>query len=149
VLALAACSKPSPSSPTTSAALDVTANPNPIASRVCTGCGAGSIDREAVAQLTIRETAGVAATVTARAGALPDNAGGAIIASGEFDEAGVTALAGASRLPAQGTLVARDVGVHYAAAQAGRAATLTFTVRIRDDRGNTLSRDLAVPVPST
>ena len=139
-----------PGGPTaTAAAIELSANPNPIVSRVCTACGAGSTDREAVTQLTIREVNGIAATVTAIAMSLRDTAAGATIAAGEFDESAVASLAGSARLSASGTLTARDVGVHYATAQAGRAATLTYTVRIRDDRGNITARDLAVPVPST
>ena len=149
VIGQAGCGKSSPAGPSPTAAIDLSANPNPIVSRVCAGCGAGSTDREAVTQLTIRETGGAAATVTAIAVSLRDNASGATIGAGEFDQGGVASLAGSAQLAPNGTLTARDVGVHYPPSQAGRAATLTYTVRIRDDRGNTTSRDLAVPVPAT
>jgi hypothetical protein len=39
--------------------------------------------------------------------------------------------------------------VHYPREQGGRSATLTYTVRITDERGNQVSRDLAVPVSAT
>ena len=73
----------------------------------------------------------------------------ALIASGEFDTAAVVSIAGSSRVPASGSLVVTSVGVHYPREQGGRSATLTFTVRITDDRGNTVSRDLSVPVSVT
>jgi len=41
----------------------------------------------------------------------------------------------------------RSVGVHYPREQAGKAATLTYTVRVRDDRGKDLSREIASQSP--
>jgi hypothetical protein len=139
-------SAPSPGS----AAISVTATPSTIAGRVCAGCGAQSTDREAVTQLTIQETGGVAATVTAIGVALRENGTNAPIGGGgEFDSAAIVSFAGTSRLGAGGSLVIRDIGVHYPSQQAGKAGTLTFSVRIRDDSGNTVSRDLAVAVSVT
>lgn len=151
-LLAAGCGGGSPSGPTGApapAALTLTANPNPIAGGACRGCGPTSTDREAVTGLTIRETAGVGGTVTAIAMSLRDAGTNSVIASGEFDGAAVVALAGSSHVPAGGTLVVPSVGVHYPRDQAGRSATLTYTVRVTDDRGNTVSRDLAVPVSAT
>src|SRR4051812_11606296 len=87
------------------AAISVTANPNPIVGQVCTGCGAQTTDREAVTQLTVQETGGVSATVVTIAMTLRENGTNAVIASGEFDTAAVTQLAGASRIAANGSLV--------------------------------------------
>jgi hypothetical protein len=131
------------------ASITLAANPNPIAGIECTRCGAQSTDREAVTTLTIQETAGVGGTVAAIAMVLRENGTNALIASGEFDTAAVVSLAGSSRVPAGGSLLVRTVGVHYPRDQAGRTATLTYTVRVIDDRGNTVSRDLAVAVSLT
>lgn len=150
VLALlaAACGS-SPSSPSPSAAIGLTATPNPVSSHLCTGCGAGSTDREVTVQLTIQETGGVAVTVDAVAVSLRETGSNAVIAAGEFDGSGVRFFAGTERIPANGSIVLRDIGAHYAAVQAGKAATLTLTVRVRDDRGATLSRDISVAVTAT
>ena len=72
--------------------------------------------------------------------ALRENGTNASIAAGEFDASAIVQLAGSSRSATGGTLVVRSVGVRYPREQAGKAATLTYTVRVRDDRGNDLSR---------
>ena len=138
-------SAPSPGS----AAISVSASPGTIAGAACAGCGAQSTDREAVTQLTIQETGGVAGSVSGIDMTLRETGTNAVIASGSFDSAAVGALAGSSRVAANGSLTVRSVGVHYAREQSGKAATLTFTVRFRDDLGNNVSRDLAVPVSVT
>jgi hypothetical protein len=147
-LAVGGCrsrTSPTPAGPSI-AVIQLSATPSPITAGPCGGCGAGSTDREAVTALTIQETAGVGGGVTSIAMTLKDNSTGAVIASGQFDSTGVAALAGSSRLAASGSLVARNVGVHYAASNAGKTATLTYTVNVTDDRGNQISRDLAVAV---
>lgn len=151
-LLAAGCGGGSPSGPTpapSEAAITLAANPNPIVGGACRGCGSTGTDREAVTSLTIRETAGVGGAVSSIAMSLRDAGTNAVIAAGEFDGAAVVALAGSSRVSAAGTLVVPSVGVHYPRDQAGRSATLTYTVRVTDDRGNTVSRDLAVPVSAT
>lgn len=152
VVVASACGGGSPSGPTggpTQAVITLTASPNPIVGAPCGGCGAGSLDREAVTGLTIRETAGVGGTVVGIAMSLRDAGTDAVIASGEFDTAAVAALAGSSRVPAGGALVVPSVGVHYPRNRGGRSGTLTFTVRMTDDRGNEVSQELAVPVSAT
>lgn len=147
---LAACGGSSAAPSSGSAALTLAASPNPIAGAGCQGCGAQSTDREAVTTLTIQETGGVGGTVTGVDVALRETSTNILIGtSGTFDSAGVATLAGSSRLPANGTLVVRSVGAHYARELAGKAATLTLTVHVTDDRGNQVSRDLAVPVSAT
>jgi len=117
----------------------VTVSASPPQSAVCTGCGAGSTDREVTTTLTIQETAGVAATVTAIEMALRDQ-GNAVIASGT-----ITPLAGSNRVPARGTLSV-PAGVHYGAAQAGRPGIISYTIRVSDERGNQLSQVVTAPV---
>jgi hypothetical protein len=146
------CGSGSPSGPgggATQASITLTANPTPIAGVECRRCGAQSTDREAVTALTIQETAGVGGTVASIAMVLRETGTNALIASGEFDTAAVVSLAGSSRVPPSGSLVVMSIGVHYPRDQGGRSATLTYTVRITDDRGNPVSRDLSVPVSVT
>ena len=138
---VAACGGDPPTAP--SIAITVSANPAQISGALCTGCGAGSTDREALTTLQIQETAGAAGTVTSIEMSLREQGANAVIASGSFDSAAVAQLAGSSRVPARGALNVR-CGVHYPAAQAGRSAILTYTVRVTDDRGNQASQTVAV-----
>ncbi len=147
---LTACGGSTAAPSTGSAAFTLTAAPNPITGASCQGCGAQSTDREAVTNLTIQETGGVGGTVTGIDVALREAGTTTLIGtSGTFDSAAVASLAGSSRLAANGTLVVRSVGTHYARELAGKSATLTLTVHVADDRGNQVSRDLAVPVSAT
>jgi len=149
-MTLVACGGGSQTSPgsTASAVVAVTASPNPIAGGPCTGCGAGSTDREAKTTVTIRESGGVAGTVTSMAMVLRADAGGAILAEGTFDATAVASLAGTARISANGSL---DVpcSVHYAANLGGQAATLTCTATFTDDHSHALVRPVAVPVNGT
>lgn len=136
-----------PTTPTATLAFSLTAATGSIAGALCTGCGAGSTEREAKTTITIRETGGAAGTVTSIAMVLRDSAN-AVIAQGEFDGAAVTSLAGSNRVAANGSLNVL-CGVHYPATQQGKAGTLTYTVRVTDDRGNVVSHDLVVTVSAT
>lgn len=143
-IGFAGCGSGAPPAPgAVSAVIIVTASPSPIAGAPCTGCGAGSTDRESATTLTIQETAGVAATVLAIEMTLREQGTNAIIASGSFDGAAVTQLAGSNRVAARGTLNVR-CGVHYAAGQGGKAAVLTYVVRVTDEKGNQVAQTLAV-----
>ena len=141
---LGACGSPAGPGGGSAAAIAVTATPATIAGAPCAGCGAGSTDREAVTTLSIQETAGVAATVTAIEMTLREQGTNAVIASGSFDSAAVAQLAGSNRIAARGALNVR-CGVHYAADQAGKSAVLTYVVRVTDEKGNQVSQALAVP----
>jgi hypothetical protein len=126
--------------------IQLSANPNPITGRICAGCGdENTTDREAVTDLSIQETNGVGGIVTLIELSLKDS-DGAVIASGQFDSSGVVFFAGSDQLPASGSLVAANIGVHYPGSQAGKSATLTYTVHVTDDLGNQITVELAVPV---
>jgi hypothetical protein len=140
--AVASCGSPPGPTPQ-SAAISVSANPSTISGALCTGCGAGSTDREALTTLVIQETGGVAASVTSIEMTLREAGTNAVITSGSFEGPGVAQLAGTNRIAARGSLNVRT-GVHYPAEQAGRSAVLTYIVRVTDDRGNQLSQTIAV-----
>jgi hypothetical protein len=146
VVAALGCGR-TPISPEATLAFSLSATPAAIAGALCTGCGAGSTDRESKTTISIRETGGAAGTVSSIAMVLRDSAN-AVITQGEFDAGGVASLAGTSRVAAGGTLNVL-CGVHYPAAQQGKAATLTYTVRVTDDRGNVVTHDLVVTVSAT
>lgn len=143
LLAASGCGSPPVAS--TTIAFDVTANPNPIAGAPCTGCGSASTDRWSVTALTLTETAGVAGNVASIAMTLRDGNNG-VVAQGEFDGSNIVQLAGSNRLPARGALTVRDVGTHYAASFAGTPGTLTYVIRLTDDSGNQVAKQIVVPV---
>lgn len=134
-----------PPSPSPVIAIVVTANPPQVAGAPCSGCGAGSTDRESATTLLIQETGGAAGTITLIEMSLREQGTNATIASGSFDAAAVTQLAGSNRVPARGILSVR-CGVHYAASEAGKTAILTYTVRVADDRGNQAAQTVTVAV---
>lgn len=124
----------------------LSANPNPITGGPCGGCGQGSTDREATTDLTMQETAGVGGTVTSIAMELRENGTNALLASGSFDGDAVKFFAGTNRLQGNASLVAHNIGVHYAQNLGGRSAALTYTVSLIDDLGNQVTQALSVPV---
>jgi hypothetical protein len=138
----------SPGGPDPVLAFTLTATPSPIVGAACTGCGAGSTDRESRTTIAIRETGGATGNVTAMAMTLRENGTNAVIAQGEFDAAGITQMVGTTQLPAAGTLNVPCM-IHYPLAQQGKVATLTCTVRVRDSRGATVTNEIAVPVSAT
>jgi len=143
LLGLIACK--GTTTPTRTLDFSLTASPNPTTGALCTGCGAGSTERESLSTITIRETGGAGGTVTSIAMVLRESGTNALITQGEFDAAAVASLAGSNRVEANGTLAVR-CGVHYPPSQQGKAATLTYAVRVTDDRGNSVSHDIIVGV---
>ena len=141
--ALAACGSDTGTPNSPSMAITVSANPAQITGALCTGCGAGSTDREALTTLQIQETAGAAGTVTVIDMSLREQGTNDVIGAGSFDAAAIAQIAGSNRVPARGTLSVR-CGVHYPAGQAGKSAILTYTVRVTDDRGNQVTQTVAV-----
>lgn len=71
-----------PVTPSATAVLILSANPNPVVGDLCgSHCGNLPGEREALTQLTIRESAGVGANVTGGSQELRNNATGAVIAT--------------------------------------------------------------------
>jgi len=140
---LAACGSDTGNPNSPSIAITVSANPAQITGALCTGCGAGSTDREALTTLQIQETAGAAGTVTVIDMSLREQGTNDVIGAGSFDAAAIAQIAGSNRVPARGTLNVR-CGVHYPAGQAGKSAILTYTVHVTDDRGNQVTQTVAV-----
>jgi hypothetical protein len=143
----AGCGEP-PTGPFATLDFTLTANPNPATGALGTSCGPLVGERESKTTITIRETGGAAGTVTSVAMVLRENGSNAVIAQGEFDGAGIAQLAGTNRVTANGTLNVL-CGVHYPPAQQGKAATLTYTVRVTDDRGSVASREIVVSITAT
>jgi hypothetical protein len=143
VTAFAACSGETPTNPTATAAAIVARAPASVAARTCAGCGAGASDLEAVVDLIVEETAGVAGQITTIEVLL--RTGSVVIAGpGQFDAAAVTQFGGGTnRVPARGSLTLRSIGVHFASVfRPQLPATLTFNIHFRDDRGNSAMSNL-------
>jgi hypothetical protein len=137
VVAPACSDKPTNPSATT-AAITVRA-PAQAAVRLCVPCGNG--DLEVVADLTVEETAGVAGAITTITVLL--RTGTVVLAGpGQYDAAVVTTLAGTNRIGARGSLVIRNVAMHFpSAVRAQLPAVYSFNVVFRDDNGNTVTAD--------
>jgi hypothetical protein len=135
----------SPNTPSPILAFALTASPNPIVGVLCTGCGAGSTDREAATTLSIRETGGGSGTVTSILMILRNTATGAVVAQGELTAAAIAQIPGSRQLAANST-VGIQVGVHYPSSEQGRLGALTLTVRVTDSRGTVATQEIVVPV---
>ena len=143
-----ACSNSTPpTGPSTNSATIVAHAPASVAARACTGCGANSTELEAVVDVVVEETAGVAGQITAVDAVL--RTGSVVIAGpAQFDAAAVSTFGGGTnRVAARGSLTLRSVGMHFGPQfRPQLPATLTMVVRFRDDRGNTTSADVFVQV---
>jgi hypothetical protein len=127
------------------AVLTLAASPNPVVGDLCgSHCGNLVGEREALTQLTLRETAGVAANVTGGTQELRNTATREVIAMSTYTPDDFIRDAGTTRIPGGGQLV-YHAGVHYPAAHAGVAATFTFTLEVRDVNGHVQTVTLAVP----
>lgn len=149
LLVIAACIPGSPAATVTSApraVIQLSADPNPIIGRICTGCGdETTTDRETVAALSIEDSGGIGGTVTLIEMELTLDSTDEVIASGQFDGDAVISIAGSNQVPASGSLLVPEVGVHYSGSEAGKAATLIYTVHFTDDLGHQSTIELAVP----
>src|SRR6185436_12801471 len=142
---MGACGASDTTGPTATAALTLTADPNPVVGSLCgSHCGNLPGEREALTTLTIRENAGVAVTLTGGSQELRAAATGAVIATSTFAASDFIRDAGTARIPAGGQLD-YHAGVHYGAAHDGVAATFSFTFQGTDDNGRAVSVTLAVP----
>ena len=144
----AGCGGGSDSNPTTpgpTAVLTVSANPSPVVGDLCgSHCGDLAGEREALTDLTLRETAGVGVNLTGGSQELRNNATGAVIAMSTFAPSDFVRDTGTTRVAASGQLV-YHAAVHYPAAYAGVAATFTFVIQGTDDNGHAVSVTLMVP----
>ena len=140
------CSQ-TPTDPSATGAVIVARAPASVAARACAGCGANTSELEAVVDLLVEETNGVAGQIMAVDVLL--RTGSVVIAGpGRVDAAAVSTFGGGTnRLSARGSLTLRAIGVHFGPQfRSQLPATLTMVVGFRDDRGNTTSTDVAVQV---
>lgn len=146
VLVLAgACGGGTPGSATQSASVSLSFTPDPVRAAPCppSSCGPLLGEMEATGTLTLRESAGVAATVQ-RVDMEMRFAGGTL-ARGDYDTAGVAHFAGSARVAAGATL-AVPLGMHFTPAPGLLPATWVLAVTLQDDRGHRLAPSVSVSV---
>lgn len=138
----AGSSSPTPTQPTAATAVvQVTASPQPIVPAVCppSHCGplAGQLEIEAT--LTIRETAGVAATVTRIALTLRRRSDNAAIASTD------AAPPGGARISAGGSLTV-PIAMHFDATAAEDNMKVVVALEGSDANGRPISSTMEIEV---
>ena len=140
-LALGSCNNDS-KSPTTgvqSAALTVTATPNPITTVQTSPAGPTWGVRYTV---QLKESAGLGGKIEQLTGSLFDDASGVLISRSNYDDRDLLVFVGENRVEANGTLdVPQDLSY---VATAKRATSVVIAVRFRDDKGNLLEPSLLV-----
>ena len=136
VVAPSCSNTPTTPSPT-QAAITVSA-PSQAPVRACAACGGGEL--EVAADLTVAETAGVGGSIVS-IDVLLRRASTVLAGPGQYNAANVALFAGGTnRVPARGSLIVRNVAMHFSNAfREQLPATFSMQVTFRDDNGHTLS----------
>jgi len=136
------CSKP-PTHPTSTQAVIVLSAPSQATVGLCQPCGGGEL--EIAADLTITETAGVGGSVTS-IDVLLRRASTLLAGPGQYNAANVATFAGGTnRVAARGSLVIRNVAMHFANVfREQLPATYSMHVTFRDDNSNTITAEATV-----
>lgn len=140
--ALPACNKNS-SIPTgaTASQLSISVAPNPATTVQTSLAGPTFSVRLAT---TVKEAAGLGATIESITASLFDDATGTLIAQTVFDDKDLVVFIGSKRVEAKGSLEIKQEVSYVAAAK--RPGSLTVRVRAKDDRGNSFELALLVKV---
>jgi hypothetical protein len=139
LLAVVSCGSPTAPS---AAVLNVTVSPNPITASAVPG----SSQLLAAFSLTIKESAGLGASVDFVNATLADPSNGAPLNTVNFGASNIIARAGTNRIAGKGTLKIEDIGATYMPSPGARQTTMTITVQTEDDAGHTSTQSLTVPV---
>jgi len=146
-LAFAACGGggSSPTAPQPTAVLTLTANPTSATGEPCTVCGPLVGEKRVTTDLTAGESAGVGVVASELGMQLRLDSGELLVDAG-YTGAGLTQLAGTTRIAPGGQLLLPDAGPHYPGARAGETGNLTYTLRGTDDNGHAVSATVVVRV---
>src|SRR5262245_21751552 len=137
---MTACS--GPTGPTT-AAITVRA-PASLPAHLCTRCNGIPGELEAVTDLVVQETAGVAVEVTS-VDVLFSNASMTI--DGPFEVDSPRLGVSDPRIAARGTLTIPDIGTHFSGSLRNQLpANLRFTVKARDANNNRIQSEVSVVI---
>ena len=118
-----------PTDPGRAPSVELASTPASMTATICpaSSCGAGSDEVEAIATLTLRETAGGHATLDGFTVVIRRNIDTATVLD-------VTVGIGAGTRVAAFQTVSAPLAVHFPRAQASSAMTMTVTANMRDDR---------------
>jgi hypothetical protein len=140
-LLLPACSSSTPTiSDVTRSALQISVDPNPVpATQDLTGTNTVSY------KVTITETAGLGGEMTFVSSSVFDPETGTQVALSYFDSADLLVFVGSGRLEPLGSLVVPQTA-SYLLPDLRKAATLTVSVQLKDDRENVVNASLLVKI---
>jgi hypothetical protein len=140
---LSACGGSSPAAPRPTAALQLTPNPATVTPGPCppSSCGSLTGQFEVLASVTVRETAGVAGTITRVTLNLRRQSDNASIAAGEAPSAAGTRFGGNGS-------VSVPIALHYSPSQGERNMKVVITVEAADDNSHQVSSTTELQVVS-
>ena len=114
-----------------------TVNPNPIIAADCTPavCGNQGFQFAAIGTVVITETTGLGGNVDFINLTLRSGATGAEIGTINLGATQIVANAGTNHINGRATLSVPNVGLIYRLAGGSRQGTMTYAIRVTDDRG--------------
>jgi hypothetical protein len=142
--ALSACGSSSPTTPSTGlrSIITLTVAPNPIVSTITNPLGPVYT---ATWIVTLTESGTVGGVVQSVKATVFDNASGHLVASTAYDDKDLIVFVGKNRIEASGTL-AVPLQVSYVLSTVDRAASLTVTTVVKDDKGNLVESSILVKI---
>jgi hypothetical protein len=125
----------------TAAGLQITVEPNPVvaAQNPLTGSVTANY------KIVITETKGLGGELAFVNGSVYDPTTGQLVSLNYFDTADLVVFVGKSRVEAQGTLSFTQ-SANYTLADFSKAALLTVSAQMKDDRGNTINASTLVNI---
>jgi len=143
LVAMPGCNN-SPTAPSTGvrSVITLTVAPNPIVAVITSPVGPVYT---ATWTVTLTEAGAVGCVVQLVKANVFDDASGKLVASTSYDDKDLLVFVGKNRVEAGGTL-AVPLQVSYALSTTSRAASLTVTTSVKDDRGNTVESSLLVKI---
>lgn len=141
--ALPACSSTSPITigAGTRAIIQITIDPNPVLATQNSLTLAASANYK----ITLTETNGLGGQIVFVNGSVYDPATGGLVAINYYDSTDMVVFVGKSRIEAMETLSFTQ-SANYTLSGGAKAATLTITVQVKDDRGNLVNASTLVNI---
>jgi hypothetical protein len=125
----------------TRAILQITVDPNPVVATQSTLTGAVS----ASYKITLTETNGLGGEIVFVNGSVYDPTTGALVAINYYDSKDMVVFVGKSRIEALETVTLTQ-SANYTLSDLSRAAKLTISVQLKDDRGNLINTSTLVNI---
>jgi hypothetical protein len=143
VAVLPACSSTNPITVGTGtrAIVQITVDPNPVVGTQSTLTGAVS----ASYKITLTETNGLGGEIVFVNGSVYDPTSGALVAINYYDSKDMVVFVGKSRIEALET-ISLTQSANYTLPDLTRAAKLTISIQLKDDRGNLVNASTLVNI---